>query len=278
MSDALDPAVLLARAAAWVWVPSDALVRDTADYLLVGYGEWFADPTQCFRLDSERTAADLVDDVLDRARAWGRPWVTFSGLHDHTRPADLEAHLQARGATLVEQYAVLALDLRGSLPDVAPPADVEVREVVDLATRRDLDRVDVAVFGGEALDDDALIAGLERDRRDGLDAPRFVAYRSGSPVGGAGCTLVGDTPGTVDTVRLWGGGVLAPHRGRGVYRALLAHRLRLATARGAEVALVKARVETSAPVLLRTGFSRLGEERCWRLATTGDAASRTPGA
>lgn len=259
----LDSTTVLARAAAWVWVPEGALVAHSDEYLVVGYGDWFADPTQAFRLDSERSAADLVEEVLGVAAGWGRPSVTFSGLHDGTRPDDLENHLRDRGAELVEEYAVAALDLSRGLPDLDVPSGIEVREVVDLASRRDLDRVDVAVFGGEPLDDEGLLAGLERERASDLVAPRWVAYLGGDPVGAAGCTLVGEP--RVDTVRLWGGGVLERHRGRGVYRALLDRRLRVAADAGAGLALVKGRLETSAPVLRRAGFTEHGRERSWRL-------------
>ena len=50
-------------------------------------------------------------------------------------------------------------------------------------------------------------------------------------------------------------------RGTGVYRAVLDHRLRAGRGLGCRVALVKGRVDTSAPVLRRAGFATYGEER-----------------
>ena len=81
----------------------------------------------------------------------------------------------------------------------------------------------------------------------------------GEPVGGAGLSLV------EGVARLWGAGVLAVHRHRGVYRALLEARLRWGADRGARMALVKGRVESSAPVLTRAGFTTYGEERSYRV-------------
>ena len=69
-----------------------------------------------------------------------------------------------------------------------------------------------------------------------------------------------------ETLRLWGGAVVPEARDTGVYRALLDHRLRAGVAAGCRMALVKGRVETSAPVLLRAGFQQYGEVRAYRLA------------
>ncbi len=49
---------------------------------------------------------------------------------------------------------------------------------------------------------------------------------------------------------------------------MLAERLRLARAHGAALALVKGRVETSSPILLRAGFADYGEERCYWLSVS----------
>ena len=55
-------------------------------------------------------------------------------------------------------------------------------------------------------------------------------------------------------------------RHTGAYRALLNHRLRAGVEAGCTMALVKGRVDTSAPVLLRAGFRPYGEVRAYRLA------------
>lgn len=61
---------------------------------------------------------------------------------------------------------------------------------------------------------------------------------------------------------------LQEYRRRGAYRAVLAERLRLAHVHGATLALVKGRVETSGPILLRHGFAVYAEERCYWLPLT----------
>ena len=66
--------------------------------------------------------------------------------------------------------------------------------------------------------------------------------------------------------QLWGAVTLREYRRRGSYRAVLAERLRMAREHGAALALVKGRVETSGPILLRAGFADYGQERCYWLS------------
>ncbi len=63
------------------------------------------------------------------------------------------------------------------------------------------------------------------------------------------------TPGT-QFAGLWGGGTLPHWRGRGIYRALIAQRTRVAVERGYRYLQVDASDE-SAPILRRLGFTRL---------------------
>ena len=86
-----------------------------------------------------------------------------------------------------------------------------------------------------------------------------MALVDGQPVTTGGCTLAGEV------AQLWGGMTLPASRGRGSYRAVLAERLRLAREHGATLALVKGRILTSGPTLLRAGFADYGQERCYWL-------------
>jgi len=62
-------------------------------------------------------------------------------------------------------------------------------------------------------------------------------------------------PGT-DFASLWGGGTVRAWRGRGVYRALVAHRARIAAAKGVRFLQVDA-TDDSRPILRRLGFVAL---------------------
>ena len=56
---------------------------------------------------------------------------------------------------------------------------------------------------------------------------------------------------------LWGGGTVTDWRGKGVYRALVAYRARIAAERGYRYLQVDA-TDMSAPILRRLGFLELG--------------------
>jgi GNAT superfamily N-acetyltransferase len=88
---------------------------------------------------------------------------------------------------------------------------------------------------------------------------RVVASVRGEPASVGGCTLRGEV------AQLWGAVTLREYRRRGAYRAVLAERVRVARAHGATLALAKGRVETSGPILIRSGFARYDEERCYWL-------------
>lgn len=64
------------------------------------------------------------------------------------------------------------------------------------------------------------------------------------------------SPGT-QFASLWGGGTAPAWRGRGVYKALVAYRTRLAVERGYRYLQVDA-MPDSQPILSRLGFVRLG--------------------
>jgi hypothetical protein len=252
----MRPEHVLAEAASWIWVPPGAPVVDTDEYLLTAFPLSSSDPTVARRVDSARAADALIHDVMAAARGLGRDAVTFFDIGDATRPADLEQRLRERGAELTETLAVLALDLADGVPELAVPADLELRAVTTLDDLRAVDRIDVDVFGGRLSDD----AELETAMADHAHDPMVLALRDGTPVGSAGHVVAGET------LRLWGAAAVPSARHTGVYRALLDHRLRAGVADGCRLALVKGRVDTSAPVLLKAGFRQYGEVRAYRLA------------
>ncbi|MEV6939308.1 GNAT family N-acetyltransferase, partial [Streptomyces sp. NPDC051132] len=79
-----------------------------------------------------------------------------------------------------------------------------------------------------------------------------VALADGEPVAAARLEPVPGTP----FAGLWGGGTVAAWRGRGVYRALVAHRARVAAALGYRRLQVDASAQ-SRPILARLGFQAL---------------------
>lgn len=250
----LHPADVQARVEQWVWIPDEAQTVETDDYTIIAYPAHYPDPTVALRWSGDRPAAELVDEVLETARGLGRDAVWFYDVDESTD--DLERTLRDRGAELTETLAVLALDLGEPRPDIPVPDDLELRPIRTLDDAIALERLDAEVFGGRVRAEEDVAAEHEAK---GPDPSWVLAFRDGELVGCAGSTIAGDS------VRLWGSGVAESARHTGVYRALLDHRLRAGAAAGARVALVKGRVETSAPSLLRSGFERFGEVRAYRL-------------
>ncbi|GAA4109206.1 hypothetical protein GCM10022215_03370 [Nocardioides fonticola] len=252
-----DPERVHAASAAWIYVPSDAVEVSTPEYRLVRYPSWMEAGVELVWLGPlRRTVRLVVEEVVEIATGWDVDHLTWWVRGGH--PGEFEREVLRRGATLKEEVQVLAAPIATALDLLDPPDDVVVTEVAGLADLRAATDVGAAAFGTAPLDDDQLTDAL-RAMTEMPEAPWFLATRGGAPVGMAGATLAGDV------VRLWGGGVAPEARGHGVYRAMLAERLRWARERGADLALVKGRVATSAPILRRAGFTAYGTERGLRM-------------
>ena len=107
-----------------------------------------------------------------------------------------------------------------------------------------------AVFGGDhtALEA-AILAGLAR----GTVVP-MVAYDGEAPVG-SGRLELGEG---IEFASLWGDCTLPEHRGRGIFRALVARRAQIAKERGYRYLQVDA-MDTSRPIFERLGFAELAK-------------------
>ncbi len=254
----MDWSARVAAASGFVWVPETAVRAETREFLLIRFPDYFEHHLVLATFRPEREPEEVVDEALARAREFEEPelvwWVKLDA------PPGLDELVQARGGVLDETLDVLALDLAPGVPDLGEHS-VEVRWTTDEVTLRHAYEVLKVVFGGEVPPDQRLGAESKKVGRD-IERGRgggVVAYLDDEPVGTGGITI-NDGGG-----RLWSGSVLDEHRGRGVYRALLAARLEYAVRHGATMALVKGRVETSGPILRRAGFVAHGQERSYRV-------------
>jgi GNAT superfamily N-acetyltransferase len=165
------------------------------------------------------------DRALARLRACSghREWKVYG--HD---PDWLVGRLVAAGLVPEDEETVLVAEA-GSIPPTDVELVAETEAYVDLAAQ---------VFG----------------RRFGLprDAVAVVALVDGEPVSGGRIDL---EPGK-DFAGLYGGVTLPAFRGRGLYRATVAERARIARAHGYRWLFVDA-LPTSRPILERLGFVRL---------------------
>ena len=253
-----------AAAAAWVFLPATAPRVETDDYLLVRYPDWFERPVQMVRLHTERPLGEVVAEAVEHARAWVDPaapataqiacWARLDA------PAAFEPALRDAGAVLDETVDVLAMDLPDFDPGVLDlPSDLRLGWSNDFEVMVAAAELGAEVFGGARPERDALAELFpgEQAKYESGGGGAVVAVLDGRPIGSGGVTIADRD------ARFWGGAVLPEARGRGAYRALLAERLAYAAAHGAELALVKGRVQTSAPILRRAGFSAYGQERSW---------------
>lgn len=181
------------------------------------------------------------------ARGEGVEWK----LHGHDRPASLPERLVAAGFVPAERETVvvgLAEPLAAAA--LAPPDGVLLREVTadaDLARIADME----SQVWGE--DRDWLVDGLGREIAADPESITIVVAEAGGTVVSAG--WVRYVTGT-GFATLWGGSTLAAWRGRGIYKALVARRARLAVARGYRFLQVDAS-DDSRPILQRLGFVAL---------------------
>ncbi|WP_406459277.1 GNAT family N-acetyltransferase [Streptomyces sp. NBC_00876] len=165
----------------------------------------------------------------------------------HDLPEDLTDRLRAAGFVPEEQETILIGRADEMAADPVLPDGVTLRRVTGEADMRRIAVMESDVWGEDWgwLGDD-LIARV-------ATAPDeiavYVAEAGGEVVSAAWLVFRTGT----EFAGLWGGSTLAAWRGRGIYRALVAARAKLAVARGTRYLQVDAS-DDSAPILSRLGF------------------------
>ncbi|MFI8962900.1 GNAT family N-acetyltransferase [Streptomyces sp. NPDC053493] len=199
-------------------------------------------------------------------------------LYGHDGPADLAGRLLAAGFVPEERETLMVGEAAAVSTPVDLPAGVELRAVTDEAGVRDVVEVHERAFGTDS-------SHIGRRLLDQLaEAPgtvaAVVALAHGAPVSAARLDLPEDS----DFAGLYGGGTVEAWRGKGLYRALVAHRARIAAARGYRYLQVDA-ADTSRPILARLGFAELTtttpyvyelEDRGQRVSGSSARAVRSP--
>jgi GNAT superfamily N-acetyltransferase len=168
-------------------------------------------------------------------------------LHGHDRPADLPERLGAAGFVPEDTETVLIAPVSGIGIEASVPDGVVVREVsgpVDLGRIAQLEH---AVWGD---DEGWIVDSLADEQAADPDGLRIFIAEAGNVVVCAGWVRF---PSGTEFATLWGGATLPAWRGRGIYRALVAHRAGLAAERGCRYLEVDASDE-SRPILERLGF------------------------
>ncbi|MGW3463529.1 GNAT family N-acetyltransferase [Streptomyces olivaceoviridis] len=196
-------------------------------------------------------AADVDRTVREQIAYFAGLGLDFEWkLYGHDEPADLGGRLLAAGFRAEPAETLMVAEVAGLPLDTAPPAGVRFVEATDQAGVDLVVDVHERVFGtdGGGLRHQ-LLARLAADPGTVV---AVAALADGEPVAAARMELV---PGT-RFAGLWGGGTVAAWRGRGIYRALIAHRARVAAAQGYRYVYVDAS-SMSRPILARLGFHAL---------------------
>lgn len=194
---------------------------------------------------ADAVIAAQISRFADASSGW--EWKHYS----YDQPPDLGDRLVAAGLTRAPAEAVLVAEIAAlRLDGSSVPAGVELQAVIDRQGADALVAVHDEVFGGDhAALGASVLAALETEPPT---AAGVVAMAGGVPIAagrvefGLGTQFAG----------LWGGGTLAAWRRRGVFGALVAHRARLAAARGFRYLQVDASPD-SRPILQRLGFVEL---------------------
>ncbi|QIQ02035.1 GNAT family N-acetyltransferase [Streptomyces liangshanensis] len=198
-------------------------------------------------LDEESAPAAVAAQVA-HFTALGREfeWKHYS----HDRPATLPALLLAAGFVAEPAEALMVGEAAALTAPVELPEGVRLVPVTDAAGVELMASVHEQAFGSDG----------------GWLRQRLLAQLTGTPdevvavVAMAGDVPVSaarmDLPPGKEFAGLWGGGTTEAWRGKGVYRALVAYRARIAAARGYPYLQVDAS-DDSRPILHRLGFVQL---------------------
>jgi len=192
-----------------------------------------------------RLAPDEIDAVIDRTiaqyRELGIRFVWRVG--PDSAPAELCEHLARRGLV----HGVSSGMARSTEMSLVHDAQITI-EPVDAAN---LDAYTRTAAAGWDMDPGPLGAVNARVVEAGPPHHLFLARFDGEPAATAGSVVF------ARSVYLLGGVTLEKFRGRGIYRALVAARMKHARDRGVQLATSQARADTSAPILERLGFETL---------------------
>jgi hypothetical protein len=234
-------------------VPPDIEVHER-DGFAVGIGRGEDAQVVTIVGDGPADVAAAVEEARSIARANAKPvlawWIAPD--HDSIGPALERLGLvneDTPGFEAVENAMALV-----SPPDAAPAPDVEVTPIESFEDFAAGQAVIEQCFGLAKLSDEQI-----RDRYLHYSSPQnpgraFLARIDGEPVGNA---YAATGPAAVN---LFGGSVVEPARGRGVYRSLTWARWEYAVERGTPALTVQAG-RMSRPICERAGFEFLAEAR-----------------
>lgn len=216
---------------------------------------------QHFILYSQLAGADLEAVIGEEQAYFGQLGEVEWKVYEHDFPPDLRQRLAARGFEVEEPEAVMVLDLaqaadRPPAPDLEAtdrPGKVTLRRLEDPARLHDVQQIEEIVW----QDDMSWVhdhLGPDMARPGYVSV--YVAYVDELPACAAWIYFHANG----QFADLWGGSTVPEQRGRGLYTATLAARLKEASDRGYRFVTIDAS-PMSRPIVAKHGFQLL--TRAW---------------
>jgi len=249
------------------WIPPDVEVIDRPELLCMRCAR--SDPylnsvQRCLAVDGELEA--VIEEVTHFHRAQGSRWM----LPDHRRHSNSERLLAQAGYQRGAQHHTMVIQTQEH--QRRPSAGIRVKQVKGIEDLSAAVAVSDFAFGKERQrSPDELAEMLKSCSGEGARARRFFAYDvdHGEPLSSGGMSLYPE----LNFALLWAGGTRPSARGRGAYSAILAARIQEAARMGIGAVGLYARRDTSAPIVARQGFQKVGGMVYWdRLQTEPNPA------
>ncbi|HEY2123304.1 MAG TPA: GNAT family N-acetyltransferase [Chthoniobacterales bacterium] len=173
-------------------------------------------------------------------------------VYSHDQPQDLLAELRRRGFKIGEEEALMIRELR-ELPIslTAASSGITVAAVTNAQGVNDFLAVEAELWPASEKMRHWLLTILKDPAQQDL---AFVAYEDRIPIGCGRVSVRRESR----FAGLWGGAVLPAFRGKGVYRALLAARIKHVSKFDSVQYLRVDALPTSRPILEKYGFQRVG--------------------
>lgn len=199
------------------------------------------------RVSYVRTSTDRVERIIDEVLAFFAPVPFTWVVGPSSRPTDLAGRLASRGLVDIGDGDLLTA--------ILPIAGLRVRTDLEIV---DVENEELALTGLRLAHpdaDEAEMTQLLRERLTYLRHPGrqggyLAAFLAGEPVANAGYRYSSDG----STVYLTGAETIDRFRRRGTYQTLVTHRAAAAAQRGCRYAAIRARRDTSLPILTKRGF------------------------
>ena len=199
--------------------------------------------------DLDETTADAA--IAEQARYFTGLGREFEWKHySYDLPADLGERLLKAGFVPEDPEALMVGEVAGLPTEPVLPGGVRIEQVTDAAGVALMAEASSAAFGRPAQHTLHLLERMEQAPDSVIP---LVVLAGDRPVCAA---RLEPRPGTA-FAGLWGGGTVPEWRGKGIYKATVAWRARLAAELGYRYLQVDA-TDDSRPILTRLGFQRLG--------------------